>query len=353
MIHRIGDMYHKYIFRWYSTFFSFITDRLPFALMDSLFALYYYPAITIMILVGSLIYYLYRIPYEVISSTPSSSNYTQVCVMIVWMVLSIVPLSLRTPYTVKMGITPKKYEVDEELNFVIHRLNQLEIPKDSYEEITAKSIRAVKEFTIQMDGYDFQSPTRVKRSYFAQRVRRKLHIEGAYDPLIPEIVMTMPYIGDEVAHELVHSRGHITEKYVVFYTTVLLITSKDPALQFYGYFGLLSKLLDIKEDLLKDITVDDFLREQGVAEEIITLYEQREQETRQQLQEINEQGKSFKESPFLVRMLIILGLLSILVVHYFQQALHRVRGQDKEVLIYTNQPLEYLADYREKYLAEN
>jgi hypothetical protein len=139
-------------------------------------------------------------------------------------------------------------------------LNRLypEVQHERYDEPStqAEAVRRVRRVVGIIDGSDWESPARIKISWLSGPWLRAAGIDGLFNPLGHEPVVSSSVLDIErpfvISHELAHVRGYPDEGDANLIATFATLLSGDPAFQYSGWLNLwlyirtreLDKLLD-------------------------------------------------------------------------------------------------------------
>lgn len=205
LLHRAGDIYHEKVFSKISGPLGRVTDAIEPAISDAVLHTAAYKE-------------LFVVKRKIKSSNPelssqfSSVNKTIMNARIISQGLFLLNAA-RSRVSEKLGIDEKEYDSQEEMKFVVQKLNERsEVAHLSFDEIVPLAYNAVTDFLEQVDGYRTESSKRVKKSVWAKTLRRRQGV----------IVLTSIQVGGEIlafsdkmpevpAHEFAHGKGVIPE----------------------------------------------------------------------------------------------------------------------------------------------
>ena len=142
----------------------------------------------------------------------------------------------------------------------LNRLYSLSAEKQNYRydelEIRAEAARRVRRVVAIIDGCDWQSAQRIKVSWVLNPWLRTAGVDGLFNPLGHEPVVSKTILDIErpfvMSHELAHVRGYPDEGDANVIATFATLMSGSPAFQYSGWLSLwlylrtpeLDKLLD-------------------------------------------------------------------------------------------------------------
>ena len=138
------------------------------------------------------------------------------------------------------------------------QLNRLYLEKHGYDEgrTRAEAVRRVRRVVSIIDGSDWECANRIKVSWISNPWLHAAGIDGLFNPLGHEPVISNTILDIErpfvIAHELAHVRGYPDEGDANVVATLATLMSDDPAFQYSGWLNLwlylrtreLDKLLD-------------------------------------------------------------------------------------------------------------
>jgi hypothetical protein len=149
-----------------------------------------------------------------------------------------------------------------EINRLYRERSIKPLPEDAVEGAVSGRVRLV---TGRIDGVEWRSASRIKRSLFANPWFRIAGVDGLFNPIGHEPIINSSLLDIErpfvVAHELAHVRGYPVEGEANLIAVLATVVSSEPDLQYSGWIHLwlylrtpeLDKLLDAgpRQDLLR------------------------------------------------------------------------------------------------------
>ncbi len=251
-LHKIGDAYHKHVYRHYISLAGKVSDLSKFCLSDVLLGLsLIYEEMAL--LVGGLLAYG---TIEIITSDEETSkkmlDVTSVYLRMGIGATSVIALLmasyftnyLRTPLKRKIALEEHEPEPNTELQYCIDRLNELSVTKPlSFPEVNNEVNASLDTFIEKLEGYRVSHPKRIKSSLFSKQLQKR-GAQGLMNPLFPEIVVISELFPEAIAHEKSHLVGYPLESDAEFIGYASMKTSGNPALQYLAYRHRLQMVLD-------------------------------------------------------------------------------------------------------------
>ena len=236
----IGDLYHRWVYRFLARLTAWISDSTSYAFSDP-------------ILGASL--YLYELAFlsaALCVWLPPKSGEWANCLIVIAVAMMTYGLNfLRTPLSAKMSLrVPETINKDDEVRYAIRRLNELSSSKElSFDEKNDLINVSLDEFTKKIDGYQIAHAKRTKLSIFSRQLLRR-RIGGVTCPFFQEIVVTSEMFPEDMAHEKAHLVGYAREHDAQFVGYATMLRSDDP-LKYMAYthrLELLTKMFDVSLD---------------------------------------------------------------------------------------------------------
>ncbi|MBN2015445.1 DUF3810 family protein [Candidatus Dojkabacteria bacterium] len=260
-LHEVGDFYHRVAYTRLASFTSRITESFDFAVSD----LGLIPALfQEELLAAGLVYLSYTIGRIIGQEAPIADKVILIsknslalatgAAMAVILASATYGLNfLRTPLEEKLNLSADQFEVAEEIEFVIERLNVLvDVERVELEDLVLKVFEAVEKFTAQVDGYTFSSARKVKRSFVGNSLFHRRGIVAFMNPFIHEVVFATDLYPETMAHEFAHLRGLPKELQAQLVGVIAQIQSGCPYVQYLGYREWLNILVGYHKCLQKD-----------------------------------------------------------------------------------------------------
>jgi hypothetical protein len=108
--------------------------------------------------------------------------------------------------------------------------------------ISEKAGQRIRTVIARLDGQDWKSATRIKRSRLLDPWFRVAGIEGMFNPIVHEPIVTARLMNFErpfiITHELAHVRGYPDEGDANLAALFATVSSDDPLFQYSGWFNL-------------------------------------------------------------------------------------------------------------------
>jgi len=232
IIFRIGDWYHKWIYRFLAWLTSRFTDLTDYALTD-------------LLLWAAL--FVYEIAFVAIIFTwhsgASLADLYKVLIFVGVAMLLYGFNAFRTPVEEKMGLVIQaNLDRNEELGYVIRRLNGLSgSAKLSFKEANERMNKSLDEFSEEVDGYQIVHSKKTKMSLFSKLLLRR-RILGLMNPFFQEIIVTSDLFLDAIAHEKAHLVGYAKEAEAQFVGYAFMLNGGEP-LQYLAYLQRIDMLM--------------------------------------------------------------------------------------------------------------
>jgi hypothetical protein len=139
-------------------------------------------------------------------------------------------------------------------------MNRLYIEKQkyAYDETRTReeAVRRVRRVIAIIDGSDWESARRVKNSWIGNPWLHAAGVDGVFNPLAHEPVISNTLLDIErpfvIAHELAHVRGYPEEGDANVIATFATLMSDDPAFQYSGWLNLWLYLRTVELEKLLD-----------------------------------------------------------------------------------------------------
>ncbi len=125
----------------------------------------------------------------------------------------------------------------------LNRIHDL-VAQNSFDraEIGGLTSRRVERVVAVVDGQQWCSASRIKRSFFSNTWFRLAGVDGLFNPFGHEPILNTSLLPIEqpfvIAHELAHVRGYPDEGDANFIAALATILSDDPAIQYSGWLHL-------------------------------------------------------------------------------------------------------------------
>lgn len=254
--YRFGDSYHRNVYPKVATSVKRLTDY-DFALTDLTTPLYLYAPEIIGVTGIGLGYLLKEIATEPTLTIEQKAGVSSLYFLSGVALLAMTELvargvytanNFRTPITEKLGIESSDFDLDEEIKYVIDKVNlsSQAKPIDDRTELGKRVHGAVSDFLFGIDGYAINTSDRIKKSRFSRMLLWKTNSVGLFNPLFHEIIVTDENEPSTYAHEFAHLQGLPQEKDAQLVGVAAQINSEDPYLQYIGYSYWLDMLVDAK-----------------------------------------------------------------------------------------------------------
>lgn len=245
-VNRIGDLYHKHLYRHLTHATSKITDATDLCITD----IGLVPALFIHeIVVGGIGYIVWM--YANAESSTEIYNITSTLIKTGAAILAIPTFTYflniaKTPLEKKLNLDVAKLDKEKEIRYTIQRLNELSNSDPlTFDEVAERTNKALDDFVAKVEGYRVKHAKKVKKSRFS----RALFARGAWgltNPLIHEVVVTCPMLTYSIANEKAHLIGYMREAEAQFMGYASMLDSSDKSLQYLAYRQRLDVLMDAK-----------------------------------------------------------------------------------------------------------
>lgn len=242
LINKIGDIYHKYIYRNLSAVTAKVNDRTDFCISDLILG----PYLFVHEIAAAGVTYVVYIIATADASVPKKLGTVLLGTVIGVSIPTLTYFGnlMRTPLEKKLNLQPVMIDRKKEIEYTIRKINELSDsePLDLV-KVSELTNQAVDNFVEKIEGYRVKHTKKVKTSHFSKTFSANLG--GFVNPLTHEVVVFDSRL-EVIAHEKAHVIGYAKEYEAQVVGYISLIESGNPSLQYLAYMFRLFNLLDQK-----------------------------------------------------------------------------------------------------------
>lgn len=339
LYNKVGDLYHKYVYKHIARGTSALTDSTNYAISDAVLgAALFLPEIVVGV-AGNLGYHYIKRGIES-GKPPKASEFMGTAIVLGIGALAYGFNLLRTPIERKLQLDiPEELDEENEFSYTIGRLNELaNSPKLSFQEVNERVNDVLDSLVMRVEGYEVRHSRKIKMSIFSRYLLRR-EIGGLMNPFIQEVVMTSEMFPENIAHEKAHLVGYSREYEAQFMGYLAMLNSGDISLKYLAYVQRLDLLVSkhIKSWLESSGVVDAInetdivrskLESKGLNKRTLEEFVERREHFRREF------AKNSRYRKFLIRIerSVRSGILKLL-------------GQDDISTAYIKKPLKLMAAY--------